>query len=277
MPTEGEPPGVADDERAPRAAWATAAREDLAACTDAGLHWLVAGIFVVAMGATGTTVALLSEAFYTSGDLSGTIELLSTNAAWLFTSLVALVGLFVAVPGHLDDRDRRVSPDQFLGWLVGRSVLVAAGALAGCVAVLAVGSLAYASFSPTAFVAFALATTGLAVAYTSIGVTVTALASTPARVVGWLLAVYFVLVFVWNTWIAPLGILLVASGGQPDALAARPGWFDVLVSTSPGGAYGTLGQGIAEGSVGALEAFAAVALIAWIVVPAAVGSLVARL
>lgn len=276
MSVDPERSAVGDGTSAPERSWTDAAREDFLACIDARLHWIVAGIFVPAMTVVGATMALVSEAMYATGDLPGTIRLFTTNGAWLFTSLVALVGLFVGYPVFATDRTDDPSPRPFVGRLASRWALVGGGVLAGFVAFLVVAVVAYDPFSPATFAAFAVVTAALALAYVSLGVAVSAAASTPRRAVGWLLGAYFFLAFLWDTWILPLGFLLVVSGGNPEALAARPGWFDWLVASSPGGAYATIGDVLVDGSSGLLWAYAVACLLAWIVVPAVVGAFATR-
>lgn len=258
--------GATDDADSPT--YREVARSDLRACADAGLHWIVGVIFVGLFGAVGATMALVSEAVYTTGDLAGTIELVTTNAAWLVTSLFALVGLFVGWPAFGDGTPGGRA--AILGRLCSRWLLVAAGVGAGLVTLLVVAVVAYDPFSPVAFAAFALATVALALAYTSLGVAVSTVVATPGRAVGWLVAIYATLVVLWESWIIPLGLLLVVSGGSSDVLVARPDWFDALVAASPGGAYAVLGDGIVAGSVETLEGYALGVALAWLVLPPAI-------
>lgn len=259
---------------AARPAWRAAARSDLRACADAGLHRVVPAIFVVALATVTATTAVLSEAFYASGDLPGTIRLLATNAAWLFTSLVALVGLFVGYPTFAAAAS--ASRDALLGRLLARWLLVGGAVLLGFGAMLGVALAAYDPFSPVRFLSFALATAALAFAYVSLGIAVSLSAGSRLRALGWLLAAFFGLTFLWDTWIVPLGLLLLAAGGDPAALTARPAWFDALVASSPGGAYGAIAAAIADGSAGLLELYAGAALLGWIVAPPAIAAALAR-
>ena len=265
------------DERPVDRTWREAARRDFEACTEASLHLVVGAIFVLALGGIGVTTVVLSDAFFTSGDLPGTIELLTSNAAWLFTSLVAVVGLFVGYPRSIGDRAERDGADstvpartEYVGRLASRTILVAGAVVAGLVVLGAVGLVAYESFSPLAYVGFAAATVALAAAYASVGVSVSAVANTPNRALAWLFGLFFFLAFCWDTWIVPLGIALLTAGGDPAVLGNRPGWFEALVATSPGGAYGALGDVLAGASSSAATLVALVGLVAWIVVPAVI-------
>lgn len=286
-------------EAAPEPGWRVAARSDLGACVDADLHRIVPAIFVVALGTAGVATALLSEAFYATGDLPGTIRLLSSDAAWLFGSLVALVGLFVGYPtfeggrggSARDTLSRGASTrdalshgaptrdavsrggsarERFVGRLISRWLIVGGGVLVGFLALCVVAVVAYDPFSPLAFVAFALSTAALSLAYAGLGVAVSTAAGTRRRALAWLLAAFFGLIVLWDTWVLPLGLLLIAAGGNPDVLAARPGWFDGLVAASPGGAYAEIGAALVADSGGISVTVAVAALVAWILAPPAI-------
>lgn len=278
MSTDAADRGAGESAGPTGSTWRAVARTDVQAWRAVRLHWIVGGIFVVTLGGAGVATAALSEAFYTSGDLPGTIGLLSGNAGWLFGSLVALVGLFVGVPAlreGSDGREEPASPRSITGRVLGRGALVGVALLAGLVTLFVVALAAFEPFSILAFLAFAVATIALGVAYASVGVAVASVARSTPRAVGWLLALYVALTLLWDTWIVPLGLLLVSSGGDPAVLAGRPGWFDGLVAVSPGGAHAALAEAVVADEVTAVTGVALVALVAWLVLPPALATGVA--
>lgn len=236
------------------------ARMDLEETWDSGLLWLVVLALSGATGIAGVALTGLSWALFTTGDLPGYVTLVTASAAWLFTSLFAIVGLFCAYPRI----DSSTAPEHITGLLVGRWLLVGIGVLPGLAIVGLVGALTYDPFSLPVYLGFVVLTVLVLAAYVSIGVTIRLVTDSGERAIAGLLGTYVGLVFLWDTTIVPL--LLAAPVVGADAVGNPPGWLDGIIALSPGRAYAATAEGLLEG-IGLVEGFAALVLCSWIVLP----------
>ena len=249
-------------EPTPREGLLEEALSDLARSRETGLLAFVVVVCSGTVTVAGGAMAGVSWALFTTGDLSGLVALLTSNAAWLFTTVFALVGLFVAYPRL----EAGVEPSAIPGLVAGRWVLVAVGVTPGLALVGVVGVLAYDPFSAGGYLAFAVLTVLVLTAFVSLGALVRVVAGSGERAIVGLLSTYFLLVFLWDTTIVPLLIALPLVGEPADALGAQPGWFEWLVALSPGRAYAAAAEGVVNGPT-ALAGFGVVVLLAWVVLP----------
>ncbi|MDZ7687800.1 MAG: hypothetical protein U5J64_03585 [Halobacteriales archaeon] len=238
-------------------------RADLHRCRTARLHLLVPTVLTATLALGVVAFVVVSGAVGAPADLPSFVELLTTNSAWLFGSVFALVGLFVAYPARSTDGHASVT-----GTLVSRCILVALGVVLGSAVVLVVGVTAFESYGFVSFVVFALLTTATVCAYVSVGVTLAALTHTDGRLVLSLLSVYVFFVHLWDTALAPTLVAMAVVGDAGGVVGSPPPFYDTLLALSPYGAYSTLLNtvvGVGDGYVTVVV----LALLFWFFVPPA--------
>lgn len=243
-------------------------RADLRRCREIRLHLLAPGVLAATVAAAAVAFLLMSSAVGADADLASFVEVLSTNAAWLFTSVFALVGLFVAYPAHDNSRQ------SVVGVLVSRWLLVAVGILLGFAFLLVVGVSGFGSFSLSGFVMATLLTTAVVCAYVSVGVSLSVFTGTNERLVLSLLTVYGVFVFLWDTALVPTLVAMAVVGDPSQAIGDPPGFYDALLAVSPGGAYSALSNvAVGTGTDGAWGV-GTLSLIFWLLFPPAVAAFI---
>ena len=253
-----------------RSSLSEAVRADIQQCRDGKIHWLTAIVLTLVFGATAIGLSLFSDAFDAEMTLTGFVELLTLNAAWLFFSLLALVGLFIAFgpSASLAGGNRYHNPvPGILGVLVSRWMLVGGSVLIAFVIPFIVGLTMFDSFSIGVFLGVVILTVLVICAYASVGVALAAVAKSDTRLVLWLLSVYWVVVFLWETSILPL-LVAFATGADPEtALGTPPLIHDLLLAASPGGAHAALSETLLHGGFGSVKLVAVLALVGWLVLP----------
>jgi hypothetical protein len=246
----------------------TAARADMARLRRRNLHWLVFLALAVPLIAGAAVLAVFADVFASRSTLSDFVALLAVNAAWFYTGVFALAGLFVAYPGHggTDGRARlRDSPAELLGVLLSRWLLVGGSVAVGFALVLALALATYEPFSIPAFLAVAVLTMLSVSGYVSAGVAAAALARSTERFVGALLGVYATVLFLWDSALLPVAISVAVTGDAEGTIGTPPAVHDNLLALSPGGAH----AGLVEAALGhtGVSAVAVLALVAWLVAP----------
>lgn len=262
--------------------WVSTARRDARLCRDYRLHWLTLGVLggAIASGALG--ISILSEAFWTSGDLDGLVGLLTVNASWVYTSIFALVGLFVAYPGRhritseLAAENHGLDRSTVLGLLASRWVFVGSGVLGGFAISFLIALLTYDAVSVPAYVGFVLVTTVMALAYVSVGVALSLIVSSDERFLLSILVFYGFVAFLWDTGLVPTLLTVVVTGDPVGAIGTPPGWYDLLVTLSPGGAHETLSAAVLKGSGSTGDVVALVVLLGWLTLPPAIAGSITR-
>lgn len=252
--------------------WRDVARREWHVAIETRLLHAVVGLFVLTFAITAVLALVLSAQFFTTADLQGVATLISQSAAWLYGSLLALVGLFAGLAAA--DRTRGDGPARATvpGTLAATGAVVGGGVTVGLAVLLLIALVAFDPIAPGPALALMVGGVGAALAYVSLGVAIGALLSCLHRAMAAALATYVALVLLWDTWILPLGILVLVTGADLAALGTPPGWFDVLVATSPGGAFGAL-VAWSVGEVGAPVGVGGLALLAWIAIPPVVAVL----
>lgn len=245
-------------------------REDLGICREARIHWLTVAIPSVVLTVTAVGLVTFSAAFGAEMTLTGFVEILTVNAAWLFFSLVALMGLFVAVPFResLRSQHRFKRPTtRLLGVLLSRWILVGGGLLVGFLGPLVVGLLFFDAVSPLLFIGVVVLTVLVGCAWTAVGVALAAVSRSDSRLVLWLLTVYWVVVFLFETSVVPLFASLAAGADPETVIGTPPLLHDLILAATPGGAHAIISAALMESRFGGIEVFALGALGAWLVVP----------
>jgi len=237
-------------------------RTDLRRCRSARLHLLTLAVLTATLAFAAVAFVAVSGAVGTPVDFASFVGVVTTNSAWLFGSVFALVGLFVAYPTRARDGKRGVA-----GTLVSRWLLVVLGVVIGSVAVLVVGVTAFDSFGIVSFVVFALLTTATICTYVSVGVTLAALTRTDERLVLSLLSVYVFFVHLWDTALVPTLVAMAVVGDGAGVVGSPPPFYDALLALSPYGAYSALSNAVVGGADGGASTVALLALVFWLFVP----------
>lgn len=245
-------------------------RADLNRCREIRLHLLASGVLATTVAAAAVAFLVMSSAVGAGADLASFVEVLSTNAAWLFTSVFALVGLFVAYPARGSDSTR--SRQSVVGILVSRWLLVAVGILLGFAFLLVVGVFGFDSFSLPGFVVATLLTTAVACAYVSVGVSIAVFTGSDERLVLSLLTVYGVFVFLWDTALVPTLVAMAVVGDPSQVIGTPPGFYDALLAVSPGGAYSALSNAALGTGADGVWGVGTLSLIFWLLLPPAVAA-----
>lgn len=251
------------------------ARKDLA---DAGRSlslWAVVGVVVLFTGGTVTLIGF-------SGDTS--TRQIVTLAAQLSATVFPVVALFAAKGAITAERESgslrtllALPPsrrDVVLGKYVGRVGLVTLATAAGVVATVA-GLLATGNaVGVTVVGTFAATVLGLTVSFVAVGVGVSAGVATDGRASGVAVGLYVLFVVLWG----PLtqGVLLGAREFGLVASGVTPWWIHVFGTLAPNEAATGLFAAVVSGSPFAADPtqsvwLPVVVLLAWTVVPVAVG------
>lgn len=253
-----------------------AIRIDLERCRSYRLASLVTGVLVVVLGATALAIAGFSVAFPAQTTLTGFVETITTNAAWFYFSLFALVGLFLAFPAHeRTDNGRRTisnSRTEFVGTLLSRWVLLSVAVVVASLIPLAIGIATFDEFGIGAFLGFVVVTALTLCGYTAIGLSFAAVTRTDTRLVFWLLAFYWLLAFIWETSLLPLVVAIAVTGDPEGTIGDPPTIHDALLAASPGGAHASISDALVGAGFGTVEGVAVLSLLAWLVVPPVLAS-----
>jgi len=244
---------------------------DLRRCRSARLHLLAPVILTATLALGVVTFVVVSGAVGTSVGFVSFVELVTTNSAWLFGSVFALVGLFVAYPARENSGDRHSS--SVVSTLVSRWLLVTVGFVPGSAVVLVAGVTAFDSFGVLDFVAFAVLTTATVCAYVSVGVTLALLTRTEERLVLSLLSFYFFFVHLWDTALVPTLVAMAVVGDAGGVVGSPPPFYDAVLALSPYGAYAALSNAAVGDAGGEASTVALLALVFWLFVPPLLGVL----
>jgi hypothetical protein len=235
-------------------------RADLRRCRSARLHLLASTVLSATLALAAIAFVVVSGAVGTPVDFASFVGIVTVNLAWLFGSVFALVGLFIAYPARAFDGGA-----PFLGTLVSRWLLVAVGVVLGSTISLVVAVTAFDSFVIISFVVFALLTTATVCAYVSVGVTLATLISTDGRFVLSLLTVYVFFVHLWDTALVPTLVAMAVVGDAAGVVGSPPPFYNAILALSPHGAYAALSNAVVGG--GGASTVALLALVFWLFVP----------
>ena len=238
-------------------------RADLRRCRSARLHILASSVLSATLALAAVAFVVVSGAVGTPVDFASFVGVVTVNSAWLFGSIFALVGLFVAYPARGSGEDRRGS--SVVSTLVSRWLFIVIGVVIGSVAVLVVGVTAFDSFGFASFVAFALLTVAVVCVYVSVGVTLSFFVDTDERLVLSLLSVYVFFVHLWDTALLPTLVAMAVVGDAAGVVGSPPPFYDALLALSPYGAYAALSNAAVSGE--GISTVAARMLSFWLFVP----------
>ncbi|WP_267643640.1 ABC transporter permease subunit [Haloarchaeobius amylolyticus] len=217
----------------------TIARKEVSDSVRSRLVWtivvLVAGLTSVAAGALKFVPGVEADAL---AGING-----ATEFAGLLVPIVALVAAYLAIAGERESGSVKVllgfppsRAEVVAGKFLGRGAVVAAAISAGYAVSGVVTVAVYGTLPVTAFVLTLLLTALLGVVFVGIAVGLSATTGTRSRAMTASIAVYLVLTLFWD--LVPQGAHLLVQGSQPEP--PLPGWFVLLQSLSPTGAYSSL-------------------------------------
>ncbi len=206
------------------------------------------------------------------------VGLMTGQASFYTTSLVAIVGLMTGYSTVVGERESgslklllglpHSRMDVVVGKTLGRATMLTAGMIVGFAAALAVLLTSYQSFSTTAFLAFAVLTTLLGVAYVGVAVLASASIRSQTRVTAVVVGVFVFLKFVWDSSLLPRLLTYSFTGSFVDT----PEWFDYLMNIGPNPAYSTVVSSSLEG-FDAVGYYSLVVLLLWMLAPVALAYL----
>lgn len=167
----------------------------------------------------------------------------ATEFAAILVPILALVAAYLAVAGERESGSLKVllglppsRGEVLLGKFLGRSAVVAVGLVLGFAVAGVVTALAYGGLPVAMFSTITALTVALGLAFVGLAVGISAATATRARAMTGSIAVYLVFVLLWD--IVPQGLYFLVNGSPPGAVV--PGWFLVLETASPSGAYSAL-------------------------------------
>jgi ABC-2 type transport system permease protein len=265
--------------------WAVVARKDFEDAARSKMLWAITLLFVLTTG--GGMYAY--DAVTPDSSAAAAINWLGTPAS-LIIPLAALVVAYLAIAGERESGSIKLllglphtRGDVVFGKLVGRSVVVAVATLVAFVAGAAVLLVTYGTLPVADFTVLGLLTLLYATAFVGIAIGFSSLMATRSRAMAGAIGLFFVFQLVWD--LVPLGVYYAVRGGLPTG--DLPPWFFLVQVLNPKNAYSTLStllvneeattqiQAALGGDVPFyLDAwFLFVLLLAWLVVPVALGYL----
>lgn len=215
----------------------TVARKDFEDVVQSKLIWTVLGLFVLLMG-----IIVLAGANEADADLGteGFVGLFADLGAWLMIPLIGVMLGYMAIVGERQSGSLRVlfglgfgRGEILTGKLTSRTLAMVVVTAVAIVVGLAMTIAAGASFDAWLFVRFVGLTLLLAMMFTSIAVAISAAAATRYRAMGGALGVYILFAILWHPIAA--GIHYVVEGSLPGYEA--PTWYFLLTRLNPLEAY----------------------------------------
>ncbi|WP_440007512.1 ABC transporter permease [Halomicrococcus sp. SG-WS-1] len=264
--------------------WAVVARKDFEDAARSKMLWAITVLFVL----TTAGGMYAYDAMNTNPSAADAINWLGTPAS-LIIPLAALVVAYLAIAGERESGSIKLllglphtRGDVVFGKLVGRSVVVGVATVVAFVAGAAVLLLNYGTVPVVDFAVLGVLTLLFATAFVGIAIGFSSLAATRSRAMAGAIGLFFVFQLIWD--FVPLGVFYVVEGGLPTG--ELPPWFFLVQVLNPKNAYSTLSTLlINENATTQFEAvlgevpfyldtwFLFVILLAWLVVPVALGYL----
>lgn len=287
--------------------WAQVARKDFEDSIRSRMLWAAMAAFVLLMGIVVGAAATgdLSEA-----DPTNLIVVFSQLGGQLLVPIVALMIGYMAIVGERESGSLRVlfglshsRSDVFAGKFVSRLGVIGVAALVACGVAIALAVLLFGSIDAGTFLGFVAVTLLLGAAFTSIAVCVSAMTASRAQAMAGAIGAYVLFIMLWHPIVAGLHYAL---NGELVGVEG-PAWYFLLLRFNPLTAYvhttGSLADQFINGLIGwetivedvALSQLqqpdalllsnrvsgdlpyylsdwsAGLILLAWVVVPAAVG------
>lgn len=272
----------------PEPIWLTIARKEFADALRSRMMWGIVAIIAV-MTSLSAGISLLVPG------ADGGPEMAIGGAsqfAGILVPIMALIAAYLAIAGERESGSLKVilglppsRGELLFGKFLGRSGVVAIGLTLGFVVSGVATAALYGGLPVSAFAGTTALTVLLGVAFVGIAIGISAVTSTRSRAMTLAITAYLGLTLLWD--LAPNAVHLLVTGEMPGQEV--PAWFLLLQGFSPTGAYNALVQRQLLGAGTAVEArlggpapayldpavFLGI-LVAWAVVPLAVGYLTFR-
>lgn len=274
----------------------TVAKKDFQDSARSRWLWALSVLFILFVGG-------LSYLFTSISGLGGVGQEDVTTVALLFALsgpsgfLVPIIGIMISYKSIVGERESgtlkillslpHTRRDAILGKLLGRSLSLSIAILIGFVIGLAVFVIQVAELDMAAYASFLLLTLFFGVVYISIGVGLSSATGSTSKALA--LAVVFIVLFEFLWGFVPVVILFVVNGFDLEAvdLVDQPEWAEFLGSIAPGTSYSNAAAAILPEDPRTPQApaeaggdpfflqneFGLVILLAWLVIPLAVGYL----
>lgn len=227
--------------------WTLVARKDFEDVIRSYMLWSILGVSLLflAIISFGITTGSTDEA-----GQSTVYELFNTVGAQILLPLMALVFAYMAIAGERESGSLRIlfglthgRSDVMIGKLVSRTITMAVSMVIAGGVVLALILVQFDSLNLGDFLVFFVLTQLLVLAFTGIGIGISALASTRVRAMGGAVGSYVALFIIWNPLAAALHYGLE---GELAGLAA-PDWYLFFLNLNPLNTYRyTLGNQLGE-------------------------------
>lgn len=279
--------------------WAVVARKDFEDAARSRMLWAITALFVLT---TAGGMYALNIAFDEQSATSA-IRWLGSPAS-LVVPLAAIVVGYLAIAGERESGSIKIllglphtRRDVVIGKLLGRTGVVAVATVVAFAAGAVVLLVQYGSLPFVKFALLGALTFFFAMVFVGIAIGFSAFTKTRSRAMAGAIGIFFLFQFVWS--VVPLGIYYLLEGSIPDPLGGNlPAWYFLVQLLNPSNAYaaasglfidsagvknaligpvGESGQTIADFVQGGTvpfyltEWFSLVVLVAWLVVPVAIG------
>ncbi|MFP8958921.1 ABC transporter permease subunit [Natrialbaceae archaeon A-CW3] len=221
--------------------WHVVAKKDFRDAVQSRALWALVAIFVLLSVVSTYAYVEVPEMFGEPGGATfGGLLFFTVGLTGLFVPLAAIVVCYKSLAGERELGSIKLllslpttRGDVFLGKVVGRAAVLAAGLGVGLVVGLGFGSALLGTVDVGALVIFVLATLAFAGVYTTIMVGLSATTGSTSRATTLALGFFVVFELFWD--VVPMGILYVVEGfSLPTQI---PDWVFLVTQVSPSTAY----------------------------------------
>lgn len=283
------------------------ARKDFEDAVKSKIVWAAVGVFVLLMAIIGASAATSD---LSNTDATTIITLFANIGGQLLVPIIALMVGYMAIVGERESGSLRVlfglshsRRDVFVGKLASRLGVILVATLVACIVAVVMALVLFDSIPALTFLGFVTITLLLGAAFTAIAVGVSATTDSRMQAMGGSIGSYVLFTIVWYPLVAGIHYLVE---GELAGLEA-PNWYFFLVRLNPVEAYLQVAGSLADEFIWGLfgwqgmvedvpasalqdpnalmlsnrvagdlpfylsDWFAAVTMLVWIVVPAAVG------
>lgn len=278
--------------------WVAVAKKDFRDAIRVRYIWIVTAIFV--LFAAGATVLYAQvDLFHGGNPTAGGLISFVRSATTLFVPIIALMAGYRSVAGEREDGHVRLllsmpvtRLDVVLGKLLGRTAVVVVPAVIAYLIAAVVGVVLMGGFDYLQFLSFGLITAVYALAYVSVAVGFSAASRSTSKALVGVVLFWALFNFFWSS--IAFGLLWITSPGPFPSFDPVPAWYVLFTRLSPSGAFSAASSTFIPGGVTAAMPtgmgatggvpfsmpsgpffvepwFGFLPLVAWIVVPAAVG------
>lgn len=227
--------------------WRQVARKDFADAVRSKMVWGTTGIFVFFMG---LLLAIAPATFPVEGEIDAEMALaFVAETVQLFVPVVALIVAYMAIVGERRSGSLRILLsypfsrfDVVAGKFVGRTLVIGTALSIALVVTLAVAAAIYGTPGAGTIIGMIVAVLLFGLAFTGLGVGVSAATSTRGKAMAGVLGVYLVCLMFWEAIVA--GIYYVVTGSLPGLEVEA--WYFLLLRLNPIEAFRVLVDGVLE-------------------------------